>query len=113
MDKEREVPTIQEISPGMKKKKSVIWPVILLIAAILYDLWPVDIVPDVPVVGWIDDLLITITAGLNLVEKTILTYHEKLKSIVRMIKWGLIFLGVIAISLVSLGVVGIVGILNH
>jgi uncharacterized membrane protein YkvA (DUF1232 family) len=36
--------------------------------AVLYALSPVDILPDVvPFAGWADDLLITVTGGLNLI----------------------------------------------
>lgn len=37
--------------------------------AVLYDVSPVDIIPDIPVVGWIDDFIITASAGLNCIEK--------------------------------------------
>lgn len=51
-----------------KTKGRRLMPVILMIAAILYDVSPVDILPDVlPVAGWIDDCLITIAAALNLI----------------------------------------------
>ena len=36
--------------------------------AALYDVSPVDIIPDIPVVGWIDDILITLTAFLNCIQ---------------------------------------------
>ena len=37
--------------------------------AVLYMVSPVDILPDVvPVAGWVDDILITVTGGLNLIQ---------------------------------------------
>lgn len=31
-------------------------PLILILLGISYGLWPIDIIPDVPIIGWIDDL---------------------------------------------------------
>lgn len=37
--------------------------------AVLYDISPVDVIPDIPVVGWVYDFFITVTAGLNLIQQ--------------------------------------------
>lgn len=35
-------------------KKILVWLVIFL--GVAYGLWPADIIPDVPIVGWVDDI---------------------------------------------------------
>lgn len=47
----------------MRNPKVSKFPKFLVVAAILYVLWPWDIVPDVaPVVGWLDDIMFLIGA---------------------------------------------------
>ena len=44
----------------MKEK----WIVLILVLALLYIISPIDIVPDpIPVVGWVDDVLVGVGAG--------------------------------------------------
>lgn len=31
-------------------------PYLVLSFGVLYGLWPIDVIPDVPIVGWIDDV---------------------------------------------------------
>jgi uncharacterized membrane protein YkvA (DUF1232 family) len=31
-------------------------PHMVIIFGILYGIWPIDLIPDVPIVGWIDDI---------------------------------------------------------
>lgn len=71
--------------------------------AILYALSPVDILPDVvPFAGWADDLLITVTGGLNLLQSYAKEGNETLAGILGAIKWVVIILGVIAIAIIAL-----------
>jgi len=42
--------------------RSLAFPVFLLILAIIYDISPIDIIPDIPVVGYVDDFFITAAA---------------------------------------------------
>ena len=63
---------------------------------------PVDIIPDIPIVGWVDDFFITTTAGLNLLQGYAADSSQSLAQLVKMIKWGIIILGVICIALVLL-----------
>lgn len=73
------------------------------ILAGLYMVSPVDILPDViPVAGWVDDLLITVTGGLNLIQSYVKEGNETLASILGMVKWVVIILGVIAIAIIAL-----------
>ena len=47
----------------MRNPKVSKFPKFLVVAAILYVLWPWDIIPDVaPVVGWLDDIMFLIGA---------------------------------------------------
>ena len=71
--------------------------------AVLYALSPVDILPDVvPFAGWADDLLITVTGGLNLLQSYAKEGNETLARILGAIKWVVIILGVIAIAIIAL-----------
>jgi uncharacterized membrane protein YkvA (DUF1232 family) len=71
--------------------------------AVLYALSPVDILPDVvPFAGWADDLLITVTGGLNLIQSYAKESNETLARILGAIKWVVIILGVIAIAIIAL-----------
>ena len=38
---------------------------LLLGASIIYDVIPADLIPDIPLVGWLDDMLVTSSAALN------------------------------------------------
>lgn len=45
----------------MAKKKGYTWlSYVLILVGLAYFLIPIDIVPDAPIVGWIDDLIINI-----------------------------------------------------
>lgn len=70
--------------------------------AIVYDISPVDIIPDIPVVGWVDDFFITATAGLNLIEQHTKESMKALSTIAKTLKWMTIILGAIVILLVAI-----------
>lgn len=70
--------------------------------SIAYMLSPIDIIPDIPVVGWVDDFFITATAGLNLIQGYAADSSHSLAQLVKMVKWALIIFGVICILLVLL-----------
>lgn len=93
---------------GRDSEPSLVTPVILFILAILYLLSPIDIIPDVPVIGQIDDLLVTAAATLNLLQKWLHNSSSILSLMLGLIKWAVIFLGIIAVSLVGLAGWGIV-----
>ena len=38
---------------------------LLLGASIIYDVIPADLISDIPLVGWLDDMLVTSSAALN------------------------------------------------
>ena len=89
-------------------ERSLVMPVVFLVLAILYDLSPIDIIPDIPVIGYFDDLIITAIATLNLMQKWFEDTSNTLAAVLGFIKWLVIFVGVIAVSLVGLIVWGIV-----
>lgn len=80
-------------------EKSLLVPVILFILAILYDISPVDIIPDIPVIGHIDDAVVTLTATLHLLQKSLRDFNSFLSSLLCLAKWMVIITGTIAVSL--------------
>ena len=42
---------------------------LLLGASIIYDVIPADFIPDIPFVGWLDDMLVTSSAALNCLQQ--------------------------------------------
>ena len=89
-------------------RRSMVFPVVLFVLAILYDISPIDLIPDIPVVGYVDDFFITAIATLNLLEKWFQDSSIVLASLLRLSKWLVVFVGIIAVSLVGLAVWGIV-----
>lgn len=85
----------------MENKKQIT-SLILAGLAVLYDLSPVDIIPDIPVVGWVDDFFITATAGLNLIQQYTSESMQWLSTIAKTLKWLTIILGVIVVILVAI-----------
>ncbi len=84
-------------------------PWIPLILAVLYAISPIDFVPDtIPIAGWFEDALFVVVAGLNGIEKSMLTNNKTLQNIIKFIKWGLLIFGIIVIVLLILIVVLIV-----
>lgn len=81
---------------------NMVMPIIWMAAAFLYDVSPFDVIPDVPVIGWIDDFFITATATLNLIQKAAEDSVPWLAQIAKNLKWIMIILGIIAILLVVL-----------
>ena len=77
-------------------------PYALFALAIVYALLPVDIIPDAPAIGWIDDFFVMLVAGFNLMEKGMGVTNKVVISMLNLMKWGVIILGVIAVSLLGL-----------
>lgn len=72
--------------------------------AAAYDVSPIDIIPDIPVVGWLDDFMVTVTAVLNCIQQFTRDTSHTLSVIARTLKWIIILLGGILIVLVALSV---------
>lgn len=85
----------------MENKKQIT-SLVLAGLALLYDVSPVDIIPDIPVVGWVDDFFITATAGLNLIQQYTSESMQWLSTIAKTLKWLTIILGVIVVLLVAI-----------
>ena len=91
-----------------EKEESHVGAWIWAVLGIIYAISPVDLLPDViPVAGWVDDILITVTGGLNLIQSYLKESNEHLAKIVKGIKWVLIVLGILIIAIIALVVVGI------
>ena len=54
---------IQIKTKSVTSSKNIFWMLLIVILAVLYVLSPIDFLPDiVPVVGWIDDIVVALTA---------------------------------------------------
>ena len=74
----------------------------LMFLSIAYLLSPVDIVPDIPIVGWVDDIFIITIAGLNLLQGYASEGNSSLAQLLKFVKWAVIIFGVISILLILL-----------
>lgn len=48
-----------------KKHKDKFWLlkiITILVLAVFYDIWPFDLIPDIPIIGWGDDLIVTLAS---------------------------------------------------
>lgn len=89
-------------------ERSTLIPVLLFILAMLYVLSPIDPIPDVPVVGQIDDVLVAAIATLNLLQSWLEDTSAFLFVLLGLIKWALVFIGIIAFSVLGMAVWGFV-----
>lgn len=85
-----------------EKEKSTAGAWILAILSVVYLISPIDIVPDIPVVGWIDDFFISATGILNLIQAEVSKTSQGIAQGIKMLKWLIIGIGIIAILLVLL-----------
>ncbi|MGL6177949.1 MAG: YkvA family protein [Tannerellaceae bacterium] len=76
-----------------RRSKAIFW----LVLAILYSVLPFDLIPDVPVLGWIDDLFILGAAVLNLVEMGVEDRSRYVARILFLLKWIFLTIGVLLI----------------
>ena len=91
-----------------KQLPSVVVPWVIMVHCLLYGVSPVDIIPDIPIVGQIDDLIIMLSGSLNLAQGYMERGDSSLTSIVKVTKWIVIALGAIVILLLALFAVAIV-----
>ncbi len=75
---------------------------ILLGASILYDVIPVDFIPDIPLVGWLDDMLVTSSAALNCLQQFGVNANGKVDRLLKWLKWICILLAILVIIVVIL-----------
>lgn len=103
---------IKVLSRKQDKSRPIFVPFLILLLALIYDIMPFDFMPDVPVVGWVDDLLITAAAMVNFVEKTILHKQQALQSAVWKIKWVVILFSAFSLAFMFLFIIALVKIIT-
>ncbi|MDD6622766.1 MAG: YkvA family protein [Bacteroidales bacterium] len=92
-------------------QKTISW--ILAVVALVYDFSPVDIVPDgIPAAGWLDDIMVTVLAGLNLLQQYSRDGHPTASRILKRLKWGCVVVSVIVVAILALAVYGIISLFN-
>ena len=94
--------TTEEKSIKASKSKKI-WAWIFLIVAIIYGAYPIDLIPDVRAIGWIDDIAIGAVAFTNLVQYQFFQTNTELTQLFKLIKR--ILLVTILITLVSIFVI--------
>lgn len=95
--------TVTVIGPdgSLATQKKSMAPIWLFVAAIAYTVFPFDAVPDViPVAGWAEDILFLTFTGLNALQHSAGESHKTLATILKIMKWGVGILGVIAVALI-------------
>jgi len=85
-----------------EKEGSLLMPYVFFGLAVLYALLPVDLVPDVPIVGWVDDISLLLISGLNLAEKKAGEVGSSLRKKIRFLKWSVVAVGIVLTVLVGL-----------
>ncbi len=86
--------------------KDQIKSLILLGVSILYVILPTDIIPDIPVVGWIDDALVTSSAAVNCIQQFSDDGDAVKQKILDYLKWTLFsLLGLVILVLVLIVVI--------
>ena len=88
------------MNPYENKNTAVSW--VLAGLGRVYAISPIDIIPDVPVIGWVDDFFVIAVTVLNLLEKEIGKVNQSLTTILKVLKWITLGLGIIAVLLVLL-----------
>lgn len=83
----------QEGSPVIWKALSVI----IAMAAVLYDLSPIDAVPDaIPIFGWLDDVGFTLMAALNAYQHFSKDQSSMVVRLAKYVKWMMVAFIVLA-----------------
>ena len=75
---------------------------ILLAASIIYDVIPADFIPDIPFIGWLDDMLITSSAAINCLQQFGINANVKVERLLKWLKWTCILLAVIIVLIAIL-----------
>ena len=93
---------VNEDIDGMNKDNNIVesrskkfWSWIILVVAIIYGVSPIDLVPDAPVVGWIDDFLIGTAALTNFIQQQFFQTNNSLNKLFKIAKWILIAIAVL------------------
>ena len=99
MQQQQDQPHISAESAEKREKTKAL---IIAVLGALYAISPLDIIPDIPIVGWIDDFFVLSAAILNLLEHFTGRTHYTMRSFLKYLKWAAIILGIIAILLLLL-----------
>jgi uncharacterized membrane protein YkvA (DUF1232 family) len=75
---------------------------ILLAVSIIYDVIPADFIPDIPFIGWLDDMLITSSAAINCLQQFGINANGKVERLLKWLKWTCILLAVIIVLIAIL-----------
>lgn len=70
---------------------------LFLAASVIYDFIPVDFIPDIPFVGWLDDTLITSSALLNCIQQFFAVDNSIIQKALKYTKWATLILALIII----------------
>ena len=79
------------------KKKKHITEWIQLLVSLVYVFNPIDIIPDMPAIGWVDDFFVVAFGRINLVQGYTNDTNKKLAKIIKILKWIIAILGIICI----------------
>jgi len=75
--------------------------IVLVIASLIYDAVPVDLIPDIPFIGWLDDILLTSSAAANCLQQFANEGNPVAQTITRVIKWvALALFGVMVVCVI-------------
>jgi len=92
--------THTESSSKEMQGSSPVWKalsVVIAMLALAYDVSPIDAVPDaIPVLGWLDDVGITVMAALNVYQQFAANQDALLVKLAKYIKWMLVALVILA-----------------
>ncbi|NYI50218.1 YkvA family protein [Macellibacteroides fermentans] len=86
----------------IQERKSTLGAWIMAALGFVYMLSPIDVIPDIPVVGWVDDFFVMTSTGFNLLEKELGQTNDMVRGIFKTLKWITIVTGIIAVLLVGL-----------
>lgn len=88
--------------------------VVIAMLALAYDVSPIDAVPDgIPVLGWLDDVGVTLVAALNAYQQFAANQDALLVKLAKYVKWLLVALVVIAGIAVGGLIAAIIALVSH
>jgi uncharacterized membrane protein YkvA (DUF1232 family) len=74
------------VTPDASKKQGNL-SIALLIVSFMYFIFPFDLIPDVPIVGWVDDFFFILIALINVAEKKVFYNYETIQKTLNKVKW--------------------------
>lgn len=92
--------TKRDVKVEGKGESPVIWKalsIVIAMAAVLYDLSPIDAVPDaIPIFGWLDDVGFTLMAALNAYQHFSKDQSAMVVRLAKYVKWMMVAFIVLA-----------------